>query len=356
MTLAANKNGQASGFSLVEMMVSITIGLIILAAISTLFVSNKKTYSTQDRLARLQENARFAMHYLARDARMAGYFGCLDESTDVSSTLNAGSYIYGPTTGGMIAIEGLENAAGNWYPSAVSDVPTDIKTGTDAVTVRMSADPASTPITITKPMPPNSAVFDVSDTTGIADGDIIMVGDCASADILQVTQTPSGLKIQHNTGDTDPPPGNANKPLSKQYNSAQIFKFIARMYYVATKANGTPALFMSENGGAAQELVEGVEDLQILYGKDTDTTVDGVPNVYLKAGEAGLTTTSDWSRVKSVRIGMLVRTLNDKDTDVDIRSTYDVNGTTFTVPTTGGIRDKFQRRVFVSTHQLRNLQ
>lgn len=352
MTNVTHKHGGSSGFSLVELMVSITIGLIILAAVSALFVSSKKTYSTQDRLSRLQENARFAMHYLARDTRMAGYFGCLDESTAVNSTLNPGIYIYGPTTGGMTPIEGLENAAGNWYPSSLADVPSGMKSGTDAITVRMAADPGSTPITLTKPMPPTSAVFDVSSTTGIADGDIIMVGDCASADILQVTQTPSGLKIQHNTGDTNPPPGNASKPLSKQYKSAQIFKFIARVYYVATKANGTPALFMVENGGDVQELVEGVEDLQVLYGKDTDTTVDGVPNVYLKAGEAGLTSTSDWSRVKSVRIGMLVKTLNDKDTDIDIHTSYDVNGTTFNVPA----NDKFQRRVFVSTYQLRNLQ
>lgn len=345
-----------SGFSLVELMVSVTIGLIILAAVATLFVSSKKTYSTQDRLARLQENARFAMHYLARDMRMAGYFGCLDESTEVHSTLNAGTFMYGPTSSGMIAIEGLENASGNWYPSAVASVPSGIKSGTDAITVRMSADPSSTPITLTKPSPPTSAVFDVSSTTGIYDGDVIMVGDCASADILQVTQTPSGLKIQHNTGDNDPLPGNANKPLSKQYKDAQIFKFIARMYFIRDNAS-VPTLYMQENGAAAQPLVEGVEDLQILYGKDTDATPDGVPNVYLKAGEAGLSTTSDWSRVKSVRIGMLVRTLNDKDTDVDIRSTYDVNGTTFTVPTdAGGNRDKFQRRVFLGTHQLRNLQ
>jgi type IV pilus assembly protein PilW len=355
MTTAKHPHRKAPGFSLVELMVSITIGLIILAAVSTLFVSSKKTYSTQDRLARLQENARFAMLYLSRDIRMAGYFGCLDESTNVNSTLNSGSYIYGPTTGGMIAIEGLENASGNWYPSAMASLPTGIKSGTDAVTIRMSADPAATPITLTKPTPPTSAVFDVSDTTGIADGDIIMLGDCASADILQVTQTPSGLKIQHNTGDTDPPPGNASKPLSKQYKSAQVYKFVVRAYYVRDNA-GMPTLYMSENGGDPNPLVEGVEDLQILYGKDTDTTADGVPNVYLKAGEAGLTSSSDWDRVKSVRIGMLVRTLNDKDTDVDIHDTYDVNGTTFTVPTTGGIRDKFQRRVFLGTYQLRNLQ
>lgn len=353
MTTVAHKYRHSSGFSLVELMVSITIGLIILAAVSTLFVSSKKTYSTQDRLSRLQENARFAMHYLARDARMAGYFGCLDESTDVNSTLNAG-YMYGPTSGGMIAIEGLENASGNWYPSAVASVPSQIKTGTDAVTIRMSADPASTPITLTKASPPTSAVFDVSSTMGINDGDVIMIGDCASADLVQVTQTPSGLKIQHNTGDNDPPPGNANKPLSKQYkNNAQIYKFIARAYYVRENA-GVPTLYMQENSGAAQPLVEGVEDLQILYGKDTDATPDGIPNVYLKAGEAGLVTTSDWSRVKSVRIGMLVRTLNDKDTDVDIHQStgYDVNGTNFPVQA----NDKYQRRVFLGTYQLRNLQ
>jgi len=67
------------GFSLVELMVALTLGLIILSAVSMLFVSSKKTYTSQDRQARLQENSRFAMHFIIKDLRLTGYYGCVDE-------------------------------------------------------------------------------------------------------------------------------------------------------------------------------------------------------------------------------------------------------------------------------------
>lgn len=79
------------GFSLVELMVAVTIGLIILAAVSGIFVTSKSTYNTTDSLARLQENARFAVHYLSRDIRMAGFAGCLDDLLSISSGLNGSS-------------------------------------------------------------------------------------------------------------------------------------------------------------------------------------------------------------------------------------------------------------------------
>jgi type IV pilus assembly protein PilW len=104
---------------------------------------------------------------------------------------------------------------------------------------------------------------------------------------------------------------------------------------------------MDSNGGAASELAEGIEDMQILYGLDTDG--DRQPNRYLRAGAAGLTTQTHWSNVVSVRVGILARTLDTKDTDTDT-NTYDVNG-----KTVGPFNDRNQRRVFVSTILLRNL-
>ncbi len=342
------------GFSLAELMIAITIGLIILVAVSAVFVSSKRTHSTQDRLARLQENARFAIHYLTRDLRMAGYTGCMSDGTNVNNTLNAGSFVYNPSA----ALEGLEAAAGNWYPSSATTLPTGIKSGTDALVVRRG-DP-SLSISISKSMPNESAELNVSSVTGLVDGDIIMVSDCASADVMQITsvQTAS-LKLQHNAGSTVTP-GNSTQKLGKQYGtSAKVMKFTANLYYVKDKTDPNdatktiPSLYMQQNG-TESELVEGVEDLQITYGVDVSgATSDGIPDKYLKAGVAGLQTASEWARVKSIRIGLLVRTLNDKDQDKNIKagSNYDVNGHTYTISSA----DKYQRRVFLTTVMLRNL-
>jgi len=183
-----------------------------------------------------------------------------------------------------------------------------------------------------------------------------MVSDCSSTDIMQVTtfQSSSSM-IQHNqSGGVTP--GNSTQKLSKPYRPStdgqgtRVMKFTTKQYFIAMGASGNPALFRKDNNAAAVELVDGVENMQILYGKDTDG--DKVPNIYLAAGAAGLQSTADWSGVVSVRIGILARTVSDKDTDVDTAS-YDVDGTglnNFTAP-----GDHHKRRVFQAVVHLRNL-
>ncbi len=81
-----NKNGQF-GFSLISMMVAMVIGLILTAAAIQVFVVNQQTYRINEALARIQENARFAMNLLARHIRMAGYRN--DPSLDFSTAFPA---------------------------------------------------------------------------------------------------------------------------------------------------------------------------------------------------------------------------------------------------------------------------
>lgn len=340
------------GMTLVELMVAVTIGLIILAGVSTLFVTSKKTHTAQDRQARLQENARFAMQFLVKDLRLTGDFGCLSEITtqSVHSTLNSTSFAYDIQT----AIEGLENATGTWYPSANTTLPTGIKAGTDAVAIRMTD--GSSAVSLREDMPQPSSILKVDSVAGLSENDIIMISDCSSADVMQITAVPntSSLTVQHNSGGgTDP--GNktgAAGDLSKAYAPpAKIMKFTTTRYYIRDNANGIPSLYRDENLGTPLELVEGIENLQVLYGKDTDG--DKVPNVYLKAGAAGLQSATDWASVKSVRVGIIARTVNTKDTDID-SATYDVDGDNSTDFTAPGDRNK--RRVFQTTVLLRNLQ
>ncbi len=66
------------GFTLVELMVAMTIGLIILGAVGQIFATRRGTYVLQEDLARLQENGRFAMNFVTKDIRMAGYAGCVN--------------------------------------------------------------------------------------------------------------------------------------------------------------------------------------------------------------------------------------------------------------------------------------
>ena len=115
MNPLADKIGRARGFSLVELMVAMVIGLLILAAVSMILVNSKKNYTTQDSLARLQENARFAIQFLTRDIRMAGYYGCNHDLTSVASHLNPGG---GFSFQLNIPIEGFEAGGTTWVKSS----------------------------------------------------------------------------------------------------------------------------------------------------------------------------------------------------------------------------------------------
>jgi len=79
----------AQGFSLVEMMIALLLGLIVLGAAFVLFVGNLRTFNSNDGQNRVQENARVAYEMLATDVRSAGTTACTRESsvrgTDVSS-------------------------------------------------------------------------------------------------------------------------------------------------------------------------------------------------------------------------------------------------------------------------------
>jgi len=88
------------GVSLVELMIALVIGLIIVASVSQVFLSGKRSYGTQSGLGVLQENGRFALYFLQRDLQFAGFpqrigpsGSSLDVPTpfDTSKTLDGGS-------------------------------------------------------------------------------------------------------------------------------------------------------------------------------------------------------------------------------------------------------------------------
>lgn len=340
------------GFSLVELMIAMVIGLIILAAISTILVNSNKNYNTTDSMARLQENARFAMQFIGTDLRRAGYFGCADDIESVNSTLNGGSL--GGTGGFAVgAVEGADaiSSSVTWLPSGNALDLTGMIDGTDAVAVRYLD--LDNPIVITQAMPNESAVLFVNKGHGLVTGDIIAVSDCDSVDIMQLTNVQDaggGGKdnLVHNAGTSSPAPGNSTQKLSKKYDSgATVFKLGSYAFYVGSGAGGQRSLFRSSTSGP-QELVEGVEDLQVTYGEVT--TSDRVPSVYRKAADV-----TNWGNVISVRIGILASSIantadgqygTEKDT-----GTYTVNETVVDPPDEGRIR-----KVFMSTYTLRNIK
>ena len=67
------KSKSVNGFTLVELMVSMGIGMVILAAVTTTFMSQTRIYNAQEQINEMQQNARGALDIIARELKMAGY-------------------------------------------------------------------------------------------------------------------------------------------------------------------------------------------------------------------------------------------------------------------------------------------
>ena len=151
----------------------------------------------------------------------------------------------------------------------------------------------------------------------------------------------------HNTGSGSP--GNAIKILPTYFQGAQVtLAPTTTVFYVGQGADGSPALFEAvtdtsqANGFQYQELVAGVENMQVLYG--VDLTGSQVPSEYVTA-----TNVANWSSVVSVRIALLLRSDLGAVSLPAAAPTYNLLGTNITVP-----RDTRLRQVFTATIAIRN--
>jgi type IV pilus assembly protein PilW len=321
------------GISLVEVLVALVISLFLLGGIVQVYLGNKATFSFTNALAEIQENGRFALDAMSQDLRLTGEWGCIPfnpaDTTNINDTLTA------------FNVPGHDNVIHDFLGQA--SIQGTNNTGglgnSDTVTLR-GGKPGQTNVEATFTAPADQRLF--TDTiNSIGGGDIILVARCgandllipAEADILPVTSVVPGANANQrliNLG--------ANK--SQQYeNDAMVIELQTVTYSIAAGASGEPALFRREFTGAAQELVEGVEDMQILYG--VDTSGDQFPNQYVTANNV-----PNFNAVVSVRLMLLMRSVDDFVTDSP--QTYTFNGT----QTTAG--DRRIRQIFSTTVALRN--
>lgn len=198
------------GFSLIELIITVVLGATLSTGLIQLLISSNQLSRTQESLARLQENGRFAMNFLTHDIRMAGFKGEIINSA-------------------LTTIQGFEAGAGSWTPA-------------------------------------------IAIAGAIGGSDIITVGSFYN--------------------------GEANP-------------YVNRTFYIATRAGAdVPSLFRRDNGGGASELIEGVANMQVLYGEDIDydpTSPDTEANYYLPANQI-----VSMNNVVSVRVSLLLTTLEDK--------------------------------------------
>lgn len=355
------------GFTIIELMVAITISALILGVLTQVYAGAKRSYRVAEALSRMQENGRYAMDYLARDLRLAGYTGCVSGGTTVNNMAN-------PITGwsplntatSPITLQGIEG-----YEA--SDVTlTGISASavkTDAVLIQyLSPNSAK----LINPGPPTNANIHISgNPLNFQQYEILVVTDCAFADIFKATSVSSSsgtVTLAHSNSN------NTGNTTNGWYNeNAEVMRMQSNVYYIFTNATtGVPSLmrrrlgfFASSDaaqyctnaassvtqGFCVEEIAEGVEDLQLLYGVDTNADLSADKFVAASSVAA-----ADWPKVVSVRVNLLVRSV-ETNVSPEANTTYPTSQITLfngVPPAITAATSRAFRRVYTDTIVLRN--
>jgi type IV pilus assembly protein PilW len=221
---------RSGGFTLIELMVAVTIGLLLTLVVANLFLSSRATYQTTDEMSRMQENIRYAYQLLTRTVHLSGFRS--SPNTYASTIFPAGTQAITGTDGGG--------------------------TASDSFTVRYQGSGTGT-------------------GTG-ADGSVV---DCQGGEVDAGVMATATFSIGAGT-------------------------------------NGTALL--CNNGTSTVEVVPDVDNMQLLYGEDTNG--DMVADRYVAAGSV-----TNFDNVVTVRAALLFRTTNISAAAVRDTGTYTLNGT-----------------------------
>jgi|GEM_PF-322748 len=337
MSRLARITFRQSGVGLVELMVALVLGLFVTAGVTSMFVQNKGSYNQDERNARMQESARYALQLLARDLSMVGFWGgVVSSGQDITgaAALSAPANDCGATdafgaTGGVPwlyntrqaiqyfkAVDSSSDPTGE-FPCLSSGSGYSYRAGTNVVSVKHVAGVAKT----THPATDNGHVF------------IRTVG---AGGALRISPTTSG---------------NPDTPPTGQ----QDWEYEVSVYYVATNSTtGVPWLrrrHLTDNAGTPTiedegELTEGIEQFHVQFGIDTDG--DGIPNQY-----SSDPTDAQLQTAVSARLYVLVRS-SEQDFSYTDNKIYTLGD--LSVNGGNAFNDRFYRRVYTTTVQLRNTQ
>ena len=322
------------GMSLVELMVGMTLGLLILLGLTSLFVQSKRSFKQDELTARLQEDARFAMSELRHDIGMAGFWAnaldgsIITEIGSVGAAAGAAAQLYTYTTPLTVA----DNAAA--ADTLLGQSLDDLVAGTDAIaTSKVEGFPAAT------------APTDGTGSTTDANVNAARATILAAAGGIPYLQTNGVVAVM--TTATDAPATAAATLVPAEFN---YWRYDPEIYwirdYAITAGDGIPTLvrkYLQAGAIVTESIALGVEDMQIEYGIDTNT--DGFADRYLSDPTA-----AQMQQVTTCRIYLLMRSTEADENYSNVR-TYTYSNSPLSPYTPG---DKFYRRTFSTTVKVRN--
>ncbi len=332
------------GFSVLEILISLMVGLVLLAGVLAVFVGMKSTTTETSSYGEMQENGRFAINILTDDLLRQGFWGDLAAEMDaalliapapvppvndcIGAGVNNGSFPL--DVGAFRALWGVNLASENAM-GCISDA----KIGSDLIQIKRVI---SRPIT-----PPINAA-------SLADNRYYLMANATSAQIFA---------------------GDGAIPTIE---NSQTWEYQHHIYYIREEQQGDitiPVLMQGRlrNNGATminfQPLIEGVEMIRFWYGIDTDIDADnndystgtgngdGVVDAFIPARDMTQALwDNDGSKILSVRMYVLVRSILPDSNYVN-NNVYQLGGNNV-IDRFDASGDNFRRLLFTSTVLLQN--
>lgn len=365
------------GLSLIEIMVALAIGAVLLLGLTRVFSASRTAYQMSEGMARVQENARFAMEFLQRDIRMAGHYGCVNDQSHLQSagalTSHFGAPAFGdpldftvsihgyeaPSTGPGDSVQIGEGSTPAGLPAAIQALGpyanSDILvlrylTGNGAPVIAINDTGGGEVLTLA------SGRWDSLTTGGVANPVLFGVADCSYVDIFRGASAGGAGEVDvavagAAAGSTD---------LMRRYTphpsgQTMLYRAESIVYYVTTNGQGVPALHRAFFNGTAyvpEELVEGIESLQLVFGMDRNADLNAAPPTgyvdRLSVADAAWGAV-DWRGTGAVQVGLLARSPNRAAAEQAPQR--HVLGVTFTPPAAD---DGMYRAGYETTIALRN--
>ena len=377
------RSGQQRGLSLIELMISLAISSMVTLGLIQMFEANQETSGMLRGQAFMGESGRFATEMIARSVRKAGYRGC-NSKRAIEDTINTVPYEFALTNG----IRGYEGSGSSWSPDfsttlmpreqsgsssnlytpSCSETPADtdsctsessagididkLQPDTDVITVWFAGDTEYAIDTATQAMATGAETILLTDSMATIDPalsqfHVALINDCATENMFVITQIANAggqAELSHVAGVGVGATQNLTPTLgagSGYQAGAVILPIHSHTFFVAESDNknefGDPiySLFRKDTVGEPVELVEGIEDLQVLYGVDRGGEIL-VPSSYVTASNVS---TDEWDDIVAVRIAVTANSVDKVTSDDDDASSE---------------ADGMLRRTYSSTIRVRN--
>lgn len=339
------------GFSIVELMVGITLGLIILIGLVQIIVQNQAKYAVTTGQGETQNAELALLNILGNALRGAGFFGCSSNTTakfvaSVNNVMNTGAYVQGYDGGASAIISTLnytnDTQLTDWTPSLAAAFSGLAEKNSDVLVI-VGARSGANPVMLTADAPSGGSSLTLQNASQVVTNGYLGISNCQQSSIVQTasaTITASGSTVVPLSN------GNLNQAYAM---GAQAVPVAATAFFVGNAPGSQSALYQAENTTGAwvvTPLLPGIDNMRIRYGIGTQSNT----TQYKTAAQMA---TSDWPKVNSIQAAFLLEgTKGSQLTQANCtNNSWSLLGRTVTTPC-----DTRVRHVYNLTVSLRNAQ